>query len=120
MRLTRIGYWSASEGDAWPDVNGFVDLTWDAEERARAVSHLRHGILARAYLGHSICRICGEPNGSTELTDGTYLWPGGLAHYVDQHGVRLPVEFVGHVEDVVRSFDDAEVDDDWWKARTGP
>jgi hypothetical protein len=120
MRLTRIGYWSSGPDDQWPDVNDFIDASWDADERARVLSHLRHGLVARAYLGRSLCRICGQPNGSTELTDGTYLWPEGLAHYVDDHGVRLPVEFAVHVSDIAQSFDDAEVDDHWWQARTGP
>lgn len=120
MRLTRIGYWSSNPDDGWPDAKAFVDLSWNADERERVVAHLRHGILARAYLGHSNCRICGKSNGSTELTDGTYLWPAGLAHYVEEHGVRLPVDFVRHVELTARCFDDAEVDDEWWRAKNGP
>jgi hypothetical protein len=33
----------------------------------------------------------GEANGSTELTDGKhFVWPQGLAHYVEAHDVRLP------------------------------
>lgn len=120
MRLTRIGYWSSDRSDGWPDAKAFVDLAWDADERARVVTHLQHGVLARAYLGHSVCRVCGKANGSTELTDGTYLWPVGLAHYVEDHGIRLPVEFVSHVEHTARSLDDAEVDDEWWKAQIRP
>jgi hypothetical protein len=32
--------------------------------------------------------------GSSELTDGEWVWPGDLAHYVWDHHVRLPDEFV--------------------------
>ncbi len=35
--------------------------------------------------------------GSMCLTDGTYGWPQGFAHYVEAHGVRPPEEFVRHV-----------------------
>ena len=34
--------------------------------------------------------------GCLELSDGVWLWPEGLAHYVDVHGVRLPDEFVNY------------------------
>jgi predicted component of type VI protein secretion system len=32
--------------------------------------------------------------GSADLTDGDWLWPEGLAHYIDSHSVCLPDEFV--------------------------
>jgi hypothetical protein len=35
--------------------------------------------------------------GSSDLTDGTWLWPEGLAHYVRKHDVVLPEEFIAHV-----------------------
>jgi len=35
--------------------------------------------------------------GRGELTDGVYMWPEGLAHYLEKHNVRLPQEFVDHV-----------------------
>jgi hypothetical protein len=41
--------------------------------------------------------VCGQQNGSRELGDAFYLWPEGLAHYVTDHDVRLPDEFVVHV-----------------------
>lgn len=35
--------------------------------------------------------------GSRELTDGVYVWPEGLVHYIEKHNVRLPRQFVEHV-----------------------
>ncbi len=32
--------------------------------------------------------------GDSDLTDGTWLWPQGLVHYVEVHGVALPDEFL--------------------------
>jgi hypothetical protein len=32
--------------------------------------------------------------GSWDLTDGEWVWPQGLAHYVQRHWVCLPDEFV--------------------------
>ena len=35
--------------------------------------------------------------GTQDLTDGTWVWPEGLAHYVRVHGIALPDEFVAHM-----------------------
>jgi hypothetical protein len=32
--------------------------------------------------------------GSRCLTDGLWVWPEGLAHYVEHHDVYLPAEFL--------------------------
>jgi hypothetical protein len=62
------------------------------------VSYLSVGHTLQQYRGLSSCRICGQLNGSKELTDETYCWPEGLAHYVADHDVRLPDDFVRHVQ----------------------
>lgn len=113
MKLVRMGYWAGREA-GWPDVRGFVDESWDRDERIDTLVYLRRGLVARAYLGPSECRFCGKRNGSVELTDLVYLWPEGLAHYVEEHGVRLPGEFVAHVRAQALVMDDIEVDDSWW------
>lgn len=120
MQLIRIGYWAASESDRWPSVEAFVDLTWDQEERRRVLAYLRRGVLVRAYMGFSTCRLCGERNGSIELTDGQFIWPEGLAHYVEAHGVRLPARFVDGIDEIESCLDEAEVDDSWWLATRSP
>jgi hypothetical protein len=119
MSVIRIGYW-AGDGGPWPDVRGLVDRGWDEDERIDTGLYLRYGLVARAYLGLSPCRFCGKHNGSLELTDMTYLWPEGLAHYVEEHGVRLPGEFVAHVRARALVMDDLEVDDSWWLGVRGP
>lgn len=116
MRLIRIGYWAVRPGDDWPDPAEFVDLDMDDDEREDVADHLARGFVARSYMGFSTCRLCGDPrNGALELSDGTYIWPEGLAHYVREHSVRLPDEFVRHVMSVREGFDEAEVDTTWWR-----
>jgi len=48
------------------------------------------------YFGGSTCRFLCENKsvGNKELTDGVWVWPEGLAHYVEVHDVLLPSEFV--------------------------
>lgn len=54
------------------------------------LEYFSSGTRVRQYMGYSRCRFCGEMNGSAELTDGTYIWPEGLAHYLCDHNMRLP------------------------------
>lgn len=35
--------------------------------------------------------------GGNDLTDGTFIWPEGFAHYLEKHAVRPPEAFVKHV-----------------------
>ena len=63
--------------------------------------------------------------GCTELTDGVWVWPVGLAHYVEHHDVRLPDEFAAHAESVAWSsaylgeFDDSAFDLEFWRSWCG-
>ena len=48
-----------------------------------------------SYVGCAWCRFgCPGEFGSAEFTDGVWLWPQGLAHYVRHHPIALPADFV--------------------------
>ena len=96
--LVLLGYWSADdeERSSLPNAAERVDPAWDPVERRKVVEYLRAGSYAIGYMGWSDCRLCARHNGSQEFTDGVYLWPEGLAHYVEDHDVRLPASFVAH------------------------
>jgi hypothetical protein len=117
--LVRIGYWRGDQAPGWPDPRVFVDPAWDASERERVADHLRRGFVARAYLGKSTCRLCGDAVGSLELSDGVFIWPEGLGHDVEVHDVRLPQRFVDHVGCYTEAIEDADVDEDWWRVIAG-
>jgi hypothetical protein len=68
--------------------------------------------------------------GAAELSDGRFLWPEGLAHYVECHGVRPPHEFVAHALASAHSAElrdsahthgpgDVSVDESWWMHQRG-
>jgi hypothetical protein len=69
-----------------------------ADQRARLADYLAAGMIHEMYLGPSWCRFgCGIDNaqmGRHALSDDTWVWPEGLAHYVRDHSVMLPEEFV--------------------------
>ncbi|MEE6262616.1 hypothetical protein [Plantactinospora sonchi] len=91
MRL--IGYWRGPGEEYWPDPALFVDDEADSASQRRVSDYLRGGTCFVAAAGYSLCRLCGIRNGSEELTDGQhFVWPEGLAHYIDVHNVRLPDE----------------------------
>ena len=78
---------------------------------------LGRGQVYRAYLGESVCVICGAQNGSLELSDGTYSWPEGFAHYVSAHNVRPPIEFERHVLEALEALEAQESTDSWWRGQ---
>lgn len=78
-------------------VDQFIDNTWNPRERAAVLTYVRAGHVHQRWMGHSTCRICGEMNGTQDLTDGTYVWPEGFGHYIELHDIRPPDEFVYHV-----------------------
>lgn len=100
--LLFMGYWRSMDRRRKRDPDLYpldlVDPTWDLTIRSRVVEHLRAGSVWHTWVGSSTCRFCGKrPNGNTCLTDGVFVWPEGLAHTVECHGVRLPELFVAHV-----------------------
>ncbi len=132
IRLILMGYWSGKQVRGWPDPQNFVDASWDVEERLAVVRYLSGAPVPWVQMGYSNCRFCDQVNGCGELTDGVYLWPDGLAHYLLQHDVRLPQRFVEHVnnapfptppEDLEPAWHGriwhGDVDEQWWRAQTG-
>lgn len=128
--LIRIGYWHSKDEPYWPDPAWFIDEQWEACVRQAVTAYLRKGSTARVYLGYSWCRFrCerGRHLGTTDLSDGMYIWPSGLTHYLEDHAVRLPGEFVTHVltgRELPASVDrealgKRPIDATWWCEQRG-
>ncbi|MET7297991.1 hypothetical protein [Embleya sp. NPDC005575] len=118
MDLKALGYWRSSDSPRLPDPANLVDTTWDGAERALVVDYLDRGQIGRRFMGITRCRICDAPNGGAEKTDGVFVWPNGLAHYLEEHGVRLPHEFVAHVLRRSEELDHPTIDRTWWAGQT--
>lgn len=91
-RLKAVGFWRPPHG--YPSPQWLVNHEWEAADRSQVVAYLRAGAVVASWLGYSSCRFCCgiEPRlvGSCDLTDGLWVWPEGLAHYVEKHHVALP------------------------------
>ncbi len=99
--LNAIGFWITNlRDDALPSPQELVG-DMPASLREQLASYLTAGHRFRQFRGYSWCRFdCGiqySQMGSWDLTDGTWVWPEGLPHYVREHGIVLPSEFVAHV-----------------------
>lgn len=93
-----IGYWIRSLcDDEFPPPQELV-TTYDVSTRELIANYLDAGVTFLVYRGLSWCRFfCDRPMGDAELTDGKWVWPQDLSHYVRDHNVRLPDEFVEYV-----------------------
>jgi hypothetical protein len=126
VRLTLIGYWLGENEPGWPDVRRFVDSSWSVDEREAVADWLDSGVKIRFFLGASTCRFCGRANGSSEASDGEFLWPDGLGHYVREHDVRLPSSVVeratqrptidrSRLEGAEERDEDFLIEVEWWR-----
>lgn len=116
--VTLIGYWEGDTEPGWPRVTDCVDEHWDETERRLVALYLEQGFIPWVQAGISWCRVCGKANGSAERTDGVYIWPEGLAHYVREHGVRPPMSVIRHIISGQARMLPERVDEDWWGTAT--
>jgi hypothetical protein len=123
-KLQAIGFWFNERApSAYPRPQLLVG-NWPRSQRTRVLAYLRAGRVFESYRARSFCRFaCGErAMGHRDLSDGVYLWPEGLAHYVEVHAVTLPPHFVQHaladraILDVEWTRREGLVDDTAWLA----
>lgn len=105
-----IGYWCPSglppsrpsyrrpSDVVFPDPRRLVCSGRYPFNREAIVGYLRAGREYASWRGSSYCRFgCGIGDasmGSRCLTDGEWVWPEGLSHYIEAHSVLLPEDFV--------------------------
>jgi len=96
-----VGYWKSEYQPEFPDPKKFVTQDIPDHDRQVVLTYLASGKKFLSYLGYSYCRFeCGTNDsemGASCFTDGKYVWPEGLSHYIRMHSVWLPKEFINHV-----------------------
>lgn len=98
LTVKRVGFWWSKMEPWLPRAQDHVDASWNLHERAMVIRYLeRPTHKSEAFFGESNCRFCGKANGCRDVTDGVYVWPDGLSHYLRSHGVKPPAEFIEHV-----------------------
>jgi len=124
--LKMLGFWRSKNEPLLPDPAKFIDDLWDKEERLIVSRYLKSAQILSASPGSSWCRFrCKRKHvGSVTYTDGKYVWPEGLAHYIDVHFIRLPDEFIEHAIHNEKSYvgppyDEIIFNKDWWINQKG-
>jgi hypothetical protein len=99
IKYVPIGYWHdpSRPDDGLPVAQDHVDTTWDSRERDLVVDYVLCADVLTQWRGVSACRFCGKFVGSKCLTDKVYQWPEGYVHYLQEHGVKPPQEFIDHI-----------------------
>jgi hypothetical protein len=96
--LKAIGYWMTGLDDELQPAPQELVGEMPAEHRGRLIAYLAAGMIHEQYLGYTWCRVGCQIDpaqlGTKELSDGTWVWPEGLAHYVREHRILLPEVFV--------------------------
>ena len=112
-KLKRVGFWAAYKGIMrlpaatfdLPHPGDLVDPHWPIRERELVAAYLDAAPDVEHWMGYAYCRLgCDGGFGTTDKSDGTYLWPEGLSHYVLKHSVRLPEDFIQHIRKAVEGY----------------
>jgi len=124
--LIAIGLWHSPLEPDLPRPAWFVDEGWDANEKQAIITRLKNSYpLPYPYAGKSWCRFnCGEAEmGNRDFSDGIYLFPEGLLHYIKHHTVKLPTIVVKKMLSTpIKHYNfesDFAVDIEWWKTQKG-
>lgn len=119
--LIAIGLWQSDLEPHLPHPKQFVDETWGEQEKQAVISRLKSSYaLPYPYAGKSWCRFnCGETEmGNRDFSDGIYLFPEGLVHYLEHHAVKLPKSTIETMlTNPIKKYNfesDFSVDIDWW------
>lgn len=115
-----IGYWRSGEHPDLPDPASLVDPTWDSDIRSLVARYFSSGTVRFRRTGEARCHLCEEVFTATEFTDGELIWPDGLAHYVEQHSVRLPTAVERYVLLTLQDLLASEPDVTWWMQEGNP
>ncbi|MFI5297740.1 MAG: hypothetical protein ACHREM_06530 [Polyangiales bacterium] len=81
------------------DVTQMVNSAWDSRERAVVAKYLRRGPIGQtlSYNIEAKCPFCSHHSIERGAFDDVYCWSTDWVHYVEQHDVKPPADFVAHV-----------------------
>jgi hypothetical protein len=110
-----FGFWK-QDGDYYascPDFNEWMISDCELEPDQKIIDYLSNGSFVSASPIYVNCHICEETIDSSKviLTDGIWMWPKDLVHYISLHKLKIPDEFYAHMNG--SNFNCPIVDDDF-------
>jgi hypothetical protein len=95
-----FGFWGDSEEGTTPEsLLDFVDPSWVPPDRQRLLNYIENApCVVAASAGYAPCFLCSERMEKAAFqSDGLWLWPSHLLHYLKEHAVRLPRRMEDHI-----------------------
>lgn len=91
-----VGYWHSDSSPRFIHPKHLVGKYKDEGLKNKICYYLRNAKLHTSWMGFSYCRFeCGcQDMGTVDKYDNNWIWPEGLEHYVRDHNVILPEEFI--------------------------
>ncbi len=116
--LRNIGRWNINHPDD-PDLRDLIDVSWDQEQVSEVADYLENGMTLAALISNPQnrhCRLCEfSYKDDLLLTDGVYVWPQLLCHYVSAHKVRLPQVIIDDMMSRWDALEQSQQDVSWWR-----
>jgi hypothetical protein len=99
-----FGLWKDSKADLFelPLFTDVVDPSWNPGDLALLVRYLTECPVAIASPAKPVpCPMCDETlrEPGSQRSDGLWVWPSSLAHFVNRHHVRLPDRLVARIRE---------------------
>jgi hypothetical protein len=109
----------------WINPEELTSFSYDRDCKNKIIDHLKKGRRLNFSMGNSYCRFnCGVSRkeiGCFEITDGHWIWPSGLSHYIEFHDIPLPESFVDNIlnesriaDDEIDKIIDSHIDIEFW------
>ena len=86
--------WEGHDYEELPIIEDAISLSWNPVDKDKIISYLSRSPIVISSMTTSNCLLCTEEVPSLCYhSDGLWLWPDSLAHYVRCHNVALPERF---------------------------
>jgi hypothetical protein len=122
LYIRRIGDWITSLRDDQDPAPQELVIVYDPTIRQALADYLDSGVEIASYRCTTQCCFdCDASQSQRDLCDGVWSWPSDLGHYVRDHSVGLPPEFVDHalsheMPSELPGFDRNDCgDDEYWR-----
>lgn len=96
-----FGFWASPEDaePCFPKIEEWLAPQWQPEDRPQLLAYIQGcPVVIAASAGTKVCRRCQQRmNGSAFQSDGAWLWPVSLGHYMQAHEVRIPDALVAYI-----------------------
>ena len=97
------GYFDVQPSPQLPSLDEISDPDWKVENIERIIRYLQKSPVYIVCIGKPeiwICDICGglvSKDNSLHLSDGTWVWPSGIEHFICRHSLVLPPKMIEHI-----------------------